>query len=487
MRNKFINIRRLAKILLSISIVMFVVLSFAAVSNACTLKLYSSESTVEVGQVVEVTLERYKTHSNCILPLSETKITVENGTLVDAGSWVEGSPDILRFKVVFDKEGEGTVIVTRNCPKGGLMQATLKVKVVPKSDGSSLIDQPSSDTSSGSAGVIDRSSNADSGQGEESSGATSSKSTDKVPDSQTTSTASGKTQEENGVSINVSSKADSEEATASQKAQESVNSQQSEVEGNASSSFLRKLLPANVFDWLWLAFILAGILLYLFKAYKLRKPFLFLSVIVLGFYVGGCNCPIGGIFKIFLGTVSLVFLVPTILTLVFGRVFCGWVCPMGGVQELIHAPKLRFKVPQRLDRGLNLLKYFVLVAFIIIVVVTGKNVWGEYEPFKVLFNFTGGLIASILLAAVLFASLFVERFFCRYLCPYGAFLSILSRFSLLRLKVDKEKCVNCGQCTRGKCPMGAISKKDGECPVINSGKCIKCNECESCCNKKAIR
>ena len=87
-------------------------------------------------------------------------------------------------------------------------------------------------------------------------------------------------------------------------------------------------------------------------------------------------------------------------------------------------------------------------------------------------------LAVLIVIAVL--SLIIYRPFCKYLCPLGAFYALFNKFSLYRLTVDEEKCVNCKACERA-CKMGVEVTKN-----INSPECIRCGACMDACPKQCI-
>lgn len=186
--------------------------------------------------------------------------------------------------------------------------------------------------------------------------------------------------------------------------------------------------------------------------------------------------------------------------LAVGRLPCGWVCPFGLVQELLH----RIPLPRvRLPEGLRPLKYAMLAVFLIALPVffrgasgapgdpwfckavcpagTSLAGWplismdgqGHYST-GFLFIWKSGLALIILLAACS-----VERPFCRYLCPLGAAWGLLGRVSVLRMKVSGA-CVRCRRCA-AVCPAGIEIWKDPSSP-----ECIRCMACITECPVGAI-
>lgn len=183
------------------------------------------------------------------------------------------------------------------------------------------------------------------------------------------------------------------------------------------------------------------------------------------------------------------------MALLSGRSFCGWVCPLGTVQDYIHnlkhrlipAQQERLSLPKQQPGKFNLnsvqeqklryLKYFFLAA------VIGVSVWAVFPPLhsicpaRAVFSFQ--LTTPLLwLVLVLFlaSSLLVERFSCRYLCPLGAVLAPFNKISPLRLTADGDKCSSCGQCS-SECPMDIKDIPSN----LRSSECIQCLNCQDSC------
>ena len=194
-----------------------------------------------------------------------------------------------------------------------------------------------------------------------------------------------------------------------------------------------------------------------------------------------------------------IFLSVIIITVIFGRVFCGWFCPLGSVQEYFYnaGKKLRKNLYEKLPdsvkkneiicrtagimkRILLSAKYFILV---FIVIQTTRHVslmFGRIDPYYALFNFwTGDVLppALIVLSAVLLLSLFIYRPWCRFFCPLGALLGIVQLISPFKIRRNNKLCISCGICSK-KCPQG-ISVADQK--AVYNTECIKCGQCISCC------
>lgn len=177
---------------------------------------------------------------------------------------------------------------------------------------------------------------------------------------------------------------------------------------------------------------------------------------------------------------------------VSGRFVCGFLCPFGLFQELLYKIK-SFKV--KVPKLFGYLKYVVLIAMVPIVYITGETWFCKICPAGLL---EGGipqiLIDSslrglagwffamkwVILILTIGAAILIKRPFCRFICPLGAIWGLLNRVSLLKLKVDKEKCTECGVCQK-LCPMDVKIFKEPE-----SFDCIRCLKCKSACPQKAI-
>ena len=208
-------------------------------------------------------------------------------------------------------------------------------------------------------------------------------------------------------------------------------------------------------------------------------------------------CPFGGVVTIYqyatTGTFvqkihesSFILMVIAFVTaILFGPAFCGWICPLGSVQEwfgkigkAIFKRKYNQFVPAKLDKILRYARYFVLVWVLYMTAVSGKLIFSDIDPYFALFNFwtsevaVGGLVV---LSITLLLSLFIERPWCKYACPYGAALGLFNFVRIFKIKRNASTCIDCNLCSV-RCPMNIdVAKKD----VINDPQCISCLECTS--------
>ena len=208
-------------------------------------------------------------------------------------------------------------------------------------------------------------------------------------------------------------------------------------------------------------------------------------------------CPFGGVVTIYdlLATGSflpklhsaafILMLLGLLVALLFGPLFCGYVCPLGSVQEWIGKlgrklfPKRYGKIiPAKVDRALGYLRYGVLAMVLYQTAVAGKLVFQEVDPYYALFNFLTGevaLSALVVLAVTLLLSLVVERPWCRYLCPYGALLGLFNKVRIFPIRRRANTCIGCKKCDKA-CPMQIEVSKSG---AVRDHQCISCYRCVS--------
>ena len=187
--------------------------------------------------------------------------------------------------------------------------------------------------------------------------------------------------------------------------------------------------------------------------------------------------------------------------LIFGRWICGFLCPFGLIQELLNkipTPKLK---KGKITRILSYFKYVVLVFFVFILPLAYsiRNFplpgFCKYIcPAGTLDGAMGLLSNSVnesylrmlgplftwkflLMVSILVSCVFIFRFFCRFLCPLGLIYGFFNKISLVGVKLDSSRCIDCGICV-GKCKMDIRHVGDIE--------CINCGECIDACPTKAI-
>ena len=221
----------------------------------------------------------------------------------------------------------------------------------------------------------------------------------------------------------------------------------------------------------------------------------------------------------------------TILTLLFGRIYCSCLCPLGILQDLISRISVLFsrnkRKVYRYGAPRTRMRYIFLVAGTIALILNhwgilrlslpvglldpyanfGRIVTHVFYPFYALgnnliaviarhfgnfkFYLVGGSVQSVFTLAVAVISLAVigimagryGRIYCNAVCPVGTFLGILSRHSLLRVRINHEQCVGCRLCET-TCKGGCI---DIEHETIDYSRCVVCFDCLKSCKKRAIQ
>ena len=212
------------------------------------------------------------------------------------------------------------------------------------------------------------------------------------------------------------------------------------------------------------------------------------------------SCPLGALQNALAASKvrspAYIFGIIILFGLILGRTVCGWFCPVGLGQELLYKIKTPKLKKSRVTRALSYFKYVVLAVLVVIVpLIFAIPGFCEYICPAGTFEGGVGLLSNpsnegylamlgplfswkfILLVLIVVASVFIFRCFCRFLCPLGALYGFFSKIALLGVKLDKNKCTDCGLCI-GVCKMD--TKKVGD------HECIQCGECISVCPAKAI-
>ena len=163
-----------------------------------------------------------------------------------------------------------------------------------------------------------------------------------------------------------------------------------------------------------------------------------------------------------------------VTTVLWGRLYCGRVCAFGALTQLMDRvvpARLRVEVPPWLEQRAAWIKYGLLAAVLVYFLATADiPAYRWVEPFW-MFTRRGTTAMWIALAALLVATVFVRNLYCRFLCPVGAFLGILSKATVFRIKRWKE-CDTCKICEKA-CEWGAIQG-----PRIDMTECVRCDDCE---------
>lgn len=217
-------------------------------------------------------------------------------------------------------------------------------------------------------------------------------------------------------------------------------------------------------------------------------------------------CPIGS-FQAVVGSSKFNFSYYVTGTLILlgvllGRFVCGFLCPFGWLQELLHKIPGKKLSTKRL-KALTYIKYVVLLFAVVLLPVLVVNDLGMGDPFFCKYVCPQGVLEgaiplaianagirsalgqlftwklAVLIAVVVLSVLFY-RPFCKWICPLGAFYALMNKVSLLGIRVDACKCVSCGKCSK-VCQMDVDVVR-----APNHAECIRCGKCIGACPVDAI-
>ncbi len=168
----------------------------------------------------------------------------------------------------------------------------------------------------------------------------------------------------------------------------------------------------------------------------------------------------------------------TLSAIVTGRIFCGFVCPIGFVQDIAQSLGKKLKIREhkavKLFSNFEKVKYLVFLLVIILGSLGFGYVISHFSPWLGFLNFFAGFrfhSGFLVLIAVVITGMFVRRPFCRFLCPLGAYQALLTSFGFLKVR-DSGECESCRYCIV-ECPVGINEFNDG----TASPECISCMKC----------
>jgi polyferredoxin len=190
----------------------------------------------------------------------------------------------------------------------------------------------------------------------------------------------------------------------------------------------------------------------------------------------------------------IVFLAALLVSLLYKRAFCSWICPVSTITELFWKAGFKlfgrnFRVFPWLDWLIRPVKYLLLLFFLVSIVLTMSadsvnsfilsdyNKMADVKMLDFFLHLSGTPFTVIV--TLLLLSLFFRNPFCRFLCPYGALLGLLSRLSPVKIQRSESACISCGGCNRA-CPSHLdVMHQERVC----SEECIGCLRCVSSCPK----
>jgi polyferredoxin len=179
------------------------------------------------------------------------------------------------------------------------------------------------------------------------------------------------------------------------------------------------------------------------------------------------------------------------ISLLFRKAFCGWLCPVGTVSEMLWRAGRRlfhrtFRLPRWADVPLRSLKYVLLglfafaVASMSIAAIAAflEGPYGIIDDVKMLNFFRYlGTAGAVVLGFLTLASVFVQNFWCRYLCPYGALTGLAALLSPARIRREPGVCIDCAKCAKA-CPYALPVDR---LVTVRSAECMACLECVAVC------
>lgn len=191
-----------------------------------------------------------------------------------------------------------------------------------------------------------------------------------------------------------------------------------------------------------------------------------------------------------------------LLGVLLGRFICGFLCPFGWLQELLHKIPSK-KLSTKKLKPLTYLKYIILLLAVVLLPTLAVNDVGMGDPFFCKYICPQGVLEGaiplslvnegiraalgtlfvqklFILIAVVALSILFYRPFCKWICPLGAFYALLNKISLLEIKMDEQKCVSCGKCA-ASCKMDVDVRK-----TPNHAECIRCGKCITACPADAL-
>ncbi len=218
-------------------------------------------------------------------------------------------------------------------------------------------------------------------------------------------------------------------------------------------------------------------------------------------------CPIGAMQAVIGSEHKITFYVSGFLIFIgalFGRLVCGWLCPFGLVQDLLNKIPFPKKIKTfKGDKLLRLLKYAVLLVFVIILPLFALDDYGTSIPWFCKYICPSGMLfggvplaavnegiresagflfayKGVILALTIILSIIIYRPFCKYVCPLGAIYALFNKVSPLRIRNNEEKCIGCKKCEKA-CKMNIDVLFD-----LNSPECIRCGLCVKNCPTESL-
>ena len=220
------------------------------------------------------------------------------------------------------------------------------------------------------------------------------------------------------------------------------------------------------------------------------------------------SCPIGALqavigspnYKFSYYVVGFLFFVGALI----GRGVCGYLCPFGLVQDLLHKIPFVKKIETfKGDKALRKAKYLILLVFVILLPLFLVDIIGQGAPYFCKLICPVGMLEGgiplvwmntsmrgavgflyawkgLILLLTILLSIIIYRPFCKYICPLGAIYSLFNSVSFFRYTLDHQKCIHCGKC-KAVCEMQCDPVQN-----CNDLECIRCGKCKNVCPVDAI-
>lgn len=218
-------------------------------------------------------------------------------------------------------------------------------------------------------------------------------------------------------------------------------------------------------------------------------------------------CPVGALQAVIGSEHKITLYVSGVLIFIgalFGRFVCGWLCPFGLIQDLLHKIPFFKKINTfKGDKLLRYLKYVIVLVFVIILPMFFLDDYGISTPYFCKYICPSGMLfggiplasvnegirdsvgflyayKGVILAVTVILSIIIYRPFCKYICPLGAVYSFFNRISVLRIRNDEQRCIGCKKCENAcKMNVSVLSEPD-------SAECIRCGLCVKNCPTQSL-
>jgi len=241
-------------------------------------------------------------------------------------------------------------------------------------------------------------------------------------------------------------------------------------------SVLLLYFGANAWGWNILMGNLSSSIL--FQTIPISDPFAILQMLSAGALLA-IDVIIGGL------------LVTIFYMLIGGRAFCSWVCPINMVTDLANwlRRKLELKRVQKKQPSSRNIRYWMLGMSLVISALLGVAAFEFISPISMMHRgivFGLGFGWAAIFAIFLFDLFVLKNGWCGHVCPLGGFYSLIGRFSLIRVKYDKDRCTECMEC-KVVCPepevLHMVTKESAS---VVKGECTNCARCIEVCNDEAL-